>query len=317
MSAQAQTVETTPTQTAPAAAAIVADIPAVVPATVEQTPAETQAVQPEIKVAESVSKHFAELERRRNAFEQERKQHADKLASEAEDRRAFDEWRSQRDVAKKDPIKGFAMLGMTADDVAKALYEAPQATTPVDALQAKVDALQAKIDADEKAKTESQKAAVDAENMKFVRGKISEIVAAPEFELTRRKGEKGAALIMDVMTAYFVKTKGQVLPLERAAAEVEKYFEAEADESLETEKYKQKLAKASAPKTEDAPKPAEPKLQPAEPKDPKVVLSNKTNADTPSGAQPSNDASNKARAIRVLNERIAARKAAAASKKGA
>lgn len=316
MSAQAQTVESTPTTTAPAAAAIVADLPAGDAAPVEQTPAETQAAQPEIKVAESVSKHFAELERRRAAFEQERKQHAEQRRAEEADRKAFEAWRTERDAARKDPVKGFGLLGMTADDVAKALYEAPQAPTQVDALQAKLDALQAKIDADEKAKTESQKAAIDAENMKFVRSQIAEVVAAPEYELTRRKGQKGADLIMDVMTAYYVKTKGQVLPIQRAAAEVEKYFEADADESLATEKYKQKLAKVSAPKTEDAPKTADAK-QAAEPKDPKVVLSNKTNADTPPAAQPSNDASNKARAIRVLNERIAARKAAAASKKGA
>lgn len=317
MSAQAQTVESTPTTTAPAAAAIVADLPAGDAAPVEQTPAETQAATPEIKVAESVSKHFAELERRRAAFENERKQHSAQLAAEAADRKAFDEWRTNRDAAKKDPVKGFAMLGMTADDLAKALYEAPQATTPVDALQAKVDALQAKLDADEKAKTDAQKAATDAENMKFVSSAIAKVVAAPEFELTRAKGERGARLVMDVMTAYFVKNGGEVLPIERACAEVEKHFEAEADEALQTAKYKQKLAKANAPKTEDVPKPADPKQQSAEPKDPKVVLSNKTNADTPPAAQPSNDASNKARAIRVLNERIAARKAAAASKKGA
>lgn len=316
MSAQAQTVESTPTTTAPAAAAIVADLPAGDAAPVEQTPAETQAAQPEIKVADSVSKHFAELERRRAAFESERKQHSAQLAAEAADRKAFDEWRTNRDAAKKDPVRGFAMLGMTADDLAKALYEAPQATTPVDALQAKVDALQAKLDADEKAKADAQKAATDAENMKFVSSAIAKVVAAPEFELTRAKGEKGARLVMDVMTAYFVKNGGEVLPIERACAEVEKYFEADADEALQTEKYKQKLAKANAPKTEDAPKTADAK-QAAEPKDPKVVLSNKTNADTPPAAQPSNDASNKARAIRVLNERIAARKAAAASKKGA
>ena len=311
--------DATPAAVAPATSAAAVPTGDVVPSATAPpaasgaTDAKVTEAPQKIEVAESVSKHFAELERRKLAFAQEQKAHAERLKSEEADRKEFEEFRNNRGLAKKDPVKAFGMLGLTADDVAKALYEAPQAPTPIDELQTKLSALQAKIDADAAAKAAEQEAAADAENMKIVHAKIAEVVAKPDYELTRAHGQEGADLIVDVMTKYWAKFK-QVLPFEQAAAHVEAKFEAIAEKALTTEKYKRKLsAKVDEPKPADVPKAADPKPKSA---DPKVVISNKTTADTPPSDQRPSDADKKKAAIRVLNERMAAKRAAFA-KKGA
>lgn len=268
---------------------------------------------PKIEVSDGVSKHFAELERRKAAFERDRQ--ADKAAraererAEEADRKAFEEFRSNRDSAKKDPFKAFATLGLTHDDIAKALLQAPAEPSPVDALQAKLDKLQAKIDADEAARRQSSQQEIDTRNIALVRTNIAKTLEAPEFEATRNV-DGGSELVFDVMTSHWEKTKaetgtGEVLPYKQAAAAVESYLEKIAAKATETAKWKARsnpaAAKAEAPKAQKTPE--------AKGQRP-ITITNKINADTPPGNQPSDNAANRERAIRVLTERMAAKRAA-------
>lgn len=314
MSEQAPAVETSTPANPAAPVTPVVEAPATPPA--EQPKVEAKP-ETKIEVDESVSKHFAELKRRQAAFEAEKKQHTERVKADEADRKAFEEWRTNRDAARKDPVKAFGLLGMTADDVAKALYEAPQQPTEVQALRGQLEQLQAKLDADNKAREDAVKAERDAANRKAIDAKITEHLAKPDYELTRARGRAGSELVFDVMTAYW-QQRGEVLDFDKACEAVEKHYEAEADSALSTEKYKRKLAakadEAKPPKKEEAKSSEEKKPAPA---DPKVVLSNKTSADMPPGSQPPTDADHRARAVRVLKERIAARQAAGAPKKGA
>lgn len=298
------------------------------PAKADAPKVEAQAVEPaKIEVHESVSKHFAEIERRRAALEHEKRTFAAQQKADEADRKAFAEWRAQRDEAKKDPIKGFGMLGMSVDDVAKALATAPQLPTEIEKFEAKLAALQAKIDADEQAKVNAEKAreaqaqaARDAENIKIAQTQIEKVLAADDFEITRSHGKAGVDLVFVAATQHF-KEQGDagvpeheriVWPLEKYAAIVEAQYERIADTAAATEKYKRKLsAKVDVPKTADAPKTADKKPVPAEPK---VVLSNKTTADTPPGDPPDDAAAKRQRAIQKINERWAAKRASFAKK---
>lgn len=274
-------------------------------------------VEPKIEVDAGVSKHFAELEKRKRDFEAERKAHADKLKSEEADRKQFDEWRTQRDAAKKDPVKAFGLLGMTPDDVAKALYEAPQEPDEMTKYKGRLEQLEAKLAAEEKAKADAERARVEAENMKVVNTAITKHLEAPDFEYSRALGERSLGAIVNELTLRHTKSPNDTPDLGDTCSFIEKDIDGLIELVSKTEKFKRKyLAKAEAPKTAEVQAPEEKKPATADQKPaPKVVLSNKTSADTPASGQPPDAKSLRERAVRVIREREAAR--AAALKKGA
>jgi hypothetical protein len=292
------TTPTTAPEVKPAAAAPAADAPLHAPGdkTTEAPPADA----PKIEVAEGVSKHFAELERRKAAQAAKEKAHAERLKAEEPDRKAFEEWKAAK--AAKNPLKLLEHAGMTQAELADALLSEPAAPDPVAELRAKVEALE-KEKADQKAADELKaKRDTDAKNIAFVQDEIKKTLAAPEFKLTAKRGQVGVDLVFDTMTNYFLANK-QVLPYARACQEVEKYLRA--------------LAADAAEETKPAEAPADAPKAPAKAKEDRphtVTISNKTNADTPPRDQPSDSAANKARAIQAHNARMAAKRERLAGK---
>lgn len=273
------------------------------------------AEKPKIEVADGVSKHFAELERRKAAFEAERKAHADQRKAEEADRKAFEEYRAARAEAKKDPVKAFSALGLTADDVAKALYDAPQQPSEVETLKNNFAELQAKLDAQEKERQAAERARVDAENHKVATAQLTKFIESSKYDALKGIGQDGVAEVFNRMTAAYAKTQA-VPDFDKVCAEVEAGIDAFAERLAAIPKYQKKFAaKAETPAKADVKAPEEKKPAPAEKK---VVLSNKTNADTPVGEQQPDDPSAlRERAVRALKERLSAKAAALSTKKGA
>jgi hypothetical protein len=274
------------------------------------------AEKPKIEVADGVSKHFAELEKRKAAFESERKAHAERMKAEEADRKAFDEFRKSRDEAKKDPVKAFGLLGMTPDDIAKALYEAPQQPSDVETLKHNFAELQAKLDKQEQERLTAEKARVDAENHKVATAHLSKFIEASKYDALKGIGQDGVAAVFQRMTAAYAQTQA-VPDFDKVCAEVEAELDAWADRIAAVGKYQKKFsAKAEVvPAKADAKAPEEKKQAPAEKK---VVLSNKTQADTPAGEQrPDDPSALRERAVRALKERLSAKAAALSTKKGA
>lgn len=274
------------------------------------------AEKPKIEVADGVSKHFAELEKRKAAFESERKAHAERMKAEEADRKAFDEFRKSRDEAKKDPVKAFGLLGMTPDDIAKALYEAPQQPSEVETLKHNFAELQAKLDKQEQERLSAEKTRVDADNHKVATAHLSKFIEASKYDALKGIGQDGVAAVFQRMTAAYAQTQA-VPDFDKVCAEVEAELDAWADRIAAVAKYQKKFsAKAEVvPAKADAKAPEEKKQAPAEKK---VVLSNKTQADTPAGEQrPDDPIALRERAVRALKERLSAKAAALSTKKGA
>lgn len=311
MSEQAQPAIVAPSTVAPAAGETPPSVaPPVVEGAVEQSKPE-----PKIEVADGVSKHFAELEKRKAAFEAERKAHAERLKAEEADRKAFEEYRAARAEAKKDPVKAFGALGLTADDIAKALYEAPQQPSEVETLKNNFAELQAKLEKQEQERLAAEKARVDAENHKVATAHLAKFIESSKYEVLKFAGPRAVGAVFDRMTAGFAKTK-EVPDFDKVCAEVEAEADNEAKFYASIPKY-QKLfgPKAEAPAKADVKAPEEKKPAPAEKK---VVLSNKTQADTPAGDQRADDPNAlRERAVRALKERLSAKAAALSTKKGA
>lgn len=279
---------------------------------VEQAPAE----QPKIEVAESVSKHFAELERRRAAFEAERKAYAEKLKADEADRKALEEFRKNRDAAKKEPFKAFGLLGLTPDDIAKGLMEAPEQPTEEQKAAARIEALEKKLAQQEEQRLAAERARIEAENVKTATEHLTKFVASSKYEAIKHLGDEGIAQVFDRMTAAFAKTN-ELPDHDAVCADVEAQIDAFVERMAALPKYQKKFAAKSEPQASPAEvkAPAEKKPATADPKAKQVVLSNKTSADTPPGSQPVDAKSLRDRAVRTLQERMAAK--AAALKKGA
>lgn len=270
---------------------------------------------PKIEVADGVSKHFAELEKRKAAFEAERKAHAERLKAEEADRKAFEEYRAARAEAKKDPVKAFGALGLTADDIAKALYEAPQQPSEVETLKNNFAELQAKLEKQEQERQAAEKARVDAENHKVATAHLAKFIESSKYDALKGIGQDGVVEVFNRMTAAFGKTQ-EVPDFDKVCAEVEAGIDAFAERLAAIPKYQKKFAaKAEPPAKADVKSPEEKKPAPAEKK---VVLSNKTQADTPAGDQRADDPNAlRERAVRALKERLSAKAAALSTKKGA
>lgn len=273
---------------------------------------------PAIEVDPAVtSRHFAELERRKAAIAAQEKRIAEQRKAEEPDRKAFEEFRRAREEAKKDPFKAFTTLGLTADDIALALTTAPPVPTETDGLKAELDAIKAELAAEKERKASVAANEAEARGLAIAKENIGKIIAEPEFAVVRKHGETGVKLILDVMEAHFEETKkqtgvGVIVPYKVAITHVAKHYAevaAAAKAAEEESKAQQEAAAKTAPDPKD-PKTAKAKDQAEKP----VVISNKTAADTPPSAQPSDAAANKARAIRLLNDRMAAKRAAFASK---
>lgn len=283
--------------------------------TVEASP---PADQSKIEVSEGVSKHFAELERRRAAFELEKKQLAEQRKADEADRKALEEYRKAREIAKKDPFKAFGSLGLTPDDIAKALIEAPEQQTEEQKAIARLEALEAKLAAQDKERTDAERARVEAENVKVATAHLTKFVESSKYEAIKHLGADGVAQVFDAMTAAFAKTQ-EVPDFDKVCSDFEAKHDAYIAHMAKLPKYQKLFApKSEAQETKSSAEvkaPAEKQPVAADPKPKQVVLSNKTSADTPASGQPVDAKSLRDRAVRTLQERMAAK--AAALKKGA
>lgn len=287
---------------------------------------------PKIEVDPAVtSKHFVELKRREAEIKAKEeavtKAAAERAKTDDADRKEFEEYKALKAKAKEKPHEAFAALGLTPNDIAKAmLHSEPEIPKAVQEALAKVAELEKKIADGEAAKTKAAQAEIDAKNIAAMKSKISETLKAPEFKRTARyedtleDGTKitGVDLVVDVMEAHWLRTydpelkRGQVVDFKVAAAAVEKHFAkiAEADKAEAPGVDTKKEAEKSAESPKGSQKPA------ADPGTKTVVITNKTNADTPPSAPAKPDqATLRANAIRNHEQRMAAKRAALAAGK--
>jgi hypothetical protein len=275
--------------------------------------------EPKLEVDGSVGKHFAELKRQREALEAEKakvkadaekakKEAADALKISEQERAEFEAFKKLKAEAKKKPYEALRALDLTGDDIAKGLmHEEPEVPAVVQTLQQRVDQLEAELKAEREQKQSAEQAEIDKKNVANMMAKLEETLKAPEFPRAR----KDPQLVYGVVEQHFVNTfnketgRGEILDFRRAAEEVEKYLAkvAEPDKAEEPGEKKSEAAPAEGPKGSQKAPAKEPPQKP-------VVLSNKTNADTPPGDPPPDPAANKKRAIRLLQERMAAKRAA-------
>lgn len=149
----------------------------------------------------------------------------------------------QKAQEEKSVLKTFESMGMTFEEaMGRAISELEGNKEPD--VKEQVKALEQRLIAKEKAEAEAINQKTQAEQQAniaaFVKKTTEEVKTMEEFECVNTLGSYN--LVFDVMNEYFNKT-GEVLPSKQAAAEVEKYLEAEFDKLYNTKKFQNKYAK--------------------------------------------------------------------------
>jgi hypothetical protein len=161
-----------------------------------------------------------------------------------------------KDKLKADPLAAFEEAGLSYDDIAKRLIEAPQSEVDptIRTLQAKIAELEANQQSLTKKAEETQTTAYK-QALDTIRNKVSGLVEKnPEFEMIKALGQTEAVVALIEET---FKAEGYVMTEEEAAKEVEEHLAEEALKMARLEKIQKRLAPA-IPEQE---KPQQPKQQ--------------------------------------------------------
>lgn len=143
---------------------------------------------------------------------------------------------------EKSVLKTFESMGLTFEEAMnRAITEmGGQAKEPD--VKEQVKALEQRLLAKEKAEEEQKNQATEAQKQQafdnFVKKTTEEVKAkGEEFELTNKY--ESYNLVIDVINEYYNKN-GEILPADKAAAEVEKFLEQQAELYLTTKRYQTK-----------------------------------------------------------------------------
>ena len=239
-----------------------------------------------------MSKHYAELAKRRAAQTESEKKIAERSADIEAKHKAVQDFEALKGNAKADVFGVLAKLGITHDDIAEALLtqgEKPKADPTTEKLTALEQELKAIKERDELVRKQAQ-AQIDKQNIALVRSSIDDAIKAfPE----ANQHPDGREIAFSVMTQHYAKTK-QVLPFAEACSRVEQYLTAGKPKAP----VEQPKAQAESPKAQVK---SAPHTKP-------FTLSNKTTSDTPPAEPKVNDPKVlRERAIKLLKERQAAK----------
>jgi hypothetical protein len=153
-------------------------------------------------------------------------------------------------LIKKSPLKALEQLGVTFEDITKAILNEEDPDPKYDALKAKIDELEGKLTAEEVAEKEAKEAAEQARLDKaidFHKTRIKEEVDANEDKYELVKLNDAYDLVFDVTEQYF-EQHGVLLSADKAAEHVEKWLEERAETIVKSKKVQAKLPKSESPK---------------------------------------------------------------------
>lgn len=260
--------------------------------TVETSPAPAAATPAPEKKDDFLSPKFAALARQEKQIRAERQKFkAEKEAFEAEKSARLNGY-IPKDKFKSDPLSALEEAGMSYDDLAKQLLEAPQAQVDptVRALQAKVEALTSQLSQFTKQAEESKSTAYQ-QALETIRHKVNGVVEAnpTEFEMIKTLEQSDAVVALIEET---FKADGYVMSEEEAAREVEDHLLSEAIRMAALEKVKKKLAPAPAAETPQAETAAPQQLETKQPQ-----LTTLTNSVASTGGKRLTEAERRQRAI--------------------
>jgi outer membrane murein-binding lipoprotein Lpp len=263
-----------------------------------------------VEVDPTVSKTFAEIERRKQAITAGEQKLAAERAAVAKDVEAATAYKQAIADAKKDPIKFLSGMGITLDDLERTLTPGAK----IDPVTSELSDLKAELAAlKEDRKQEKQRAEQEA-GQKNVQKTLSEIKELVEkdpatYKLTAKRGEEGVSLVYDVLVQHWLQTGGgnggKILPYETAAQKVEAYYKGLVDGLADPQ---------AEPAKPQAAKPGKPQAETQV-----ATLTNKLNSDSVVTEDPDpsqRTAQLKKKAVAVLQERMAAKRAALAKKAG-
>jgi len=216
--------------------------------TVETSPAAAAATPTQEKKDDFLSPKFAALARQEKQIRAERaKIKAERDALEAEKSARLNGY-IPKDKFKDDPLSALEEAGLSYDDLAKRLLEAPQSQVDptVRAMQAKISDLESKLSQFTKSAEESKSTAYQ-QALDTIRHKVNGVVnSSSEFEMIKSLEQTDAVVALIEET---FKAEGYVMSEEEAAREVEEHLLSEAVRMSALEKVKKKLAPAPAAET--------------------------------------------------------------------
>jgi len=158
----------------------------------------------------------------------------------------------EKTIQEKSILKTFENMGLTFEqgmELAIKELEGKKEPDVKDQIKALEQRLIAKEKAEEEQRTKATEDQKQAAFKAFVEKTTAEVKAKEEFELVNKY--ESYNLVIDVINEYFNKT-GEILASDKAALEVEKFLESQAEIYLSTNKYKTKYPVAQ-PVKKDSP----------------------------------------------------------------
>lgn len=153
-------------------------------------------------------------------------------------------------LIKKSPLKALEHLGITFEELTKAILNEEDPDPKYDALKAELDEVKGKLTADEQAIKDAADAAEKQRLDKavdFFKTQIKEVVDKGEDNYELIKLNDAHDLVYEVVENYF-EQHGKLLPAKDAADHVEKWLEERAETIVKSKKVQAKLPKSESPK---------------------------------------------------------------------
>lgn len=198
--------------------------------------------------------------------------------------REFTEWKKAKEAARLDPLAFLESNGLTYDQVTQFVLNDRKLTEAQ-----RLALLEERLQKEDASKVEAAKAAEQREIQETINGHKSAIgeflsKGGDDFEVTLSHGDEGVELVYQVIEQRYRDTfdpetgRGEILPIDAAAKEVEAYLENLARERvLKLKKFQPKIEVKNEAAT---PTPTAPGVVP-ETKRPAPTLTNASVASTP------------------------------------
>lgn len=231
---EAQQIVSSMGEPAPAAEAV--ETPAA------ETPAADEGTAESASEKKGPSKEELDFTRRFNALSRREREILQREQTFKDKYGEYESYQKERELVKSDPLAFLEKNGWKFNDLAEYVLndKKPTADKQVSDLQARIDQLEAERKAEIEERERREKESQQQQTIQQFKDKIKSEVTEKkdDYEFINHFGEYD--MVYDVINQYYMANQ-EILPVDKAAEEVEKYLTAQFERAAETNKFKKKF----------------------------------------------------------------------------